>query len=277
MNLQMNELDKELVQIALKEDIGTGDISASILKSKEVEGKIISREDCVVCGIKYANAVFEEVDKNINVNWLVSDGDEIKSEQEICHITGPDSSIVTAERIALNFLQTLSGISTQTKKLVNLISESNARILDTRKTIPGLRTASKYAVSCGGGVNHRMGLYDAFLIKENHIEVMPSLCEVIKSAKHKDKEVPIIVEVEEVDQLKELMLCEKIDRVLCDNFSLLSLKEAVELVNELMPIEASGNITEENIKDIAQTGVDYISIGSITKNIRAIDLSLRLV
>lgn len=277
MNLQMNELDKELIQIALKEDIGTGDISASILKSKEVEGKIISREDCVVCGIKYANAVFEEVDKNINFNWLVSDGDEIKSEQEICHLTGPDSSIVTAERIALNFLQTLSGISTQTKKLVNLISESNARILDTRKTIPGLRTASKYAVSCGGGVNHRMGLYDAFLIKENHIEAMPSLCEVIKSAKHKDKEVPIIVEVEEVDQLKELMLCEKIDRVLCDNFSLLSLKEAVELVNGLMPIEASGNITEENIKDIAQTGVDYISIGSITKNIRAIDLSLRLV
>ena len=277
MNLQMNELDKELIQIALKEDIGTGDISASILKSKEVEGKIISRENCVVCGIGYANAVFEEVDKNINFNWLVSDGDEIKSEQEVCHITGPDSSIVTAERIALNFLQTLSGISTQTKKLVNLISESNARILDTRKTIPGLRTASKYAVSCGGGVNHRMGLYDAFLIKENHIEAMPSLCEVIKSAKHKDKEVPIIVEVEEVDQLKELMLCEKIDRVLCDNFSLLSLKEAVELVNGLMPIEASGNITEENIKDIAQTGVDYISIGSITKNIRAIDLSLRLV
>jgi nicotinate-nucleotide pyrophosphorylase (carboxylating) len=277
MNLQMNELDKELIQIALKEDIGTGDISASILKSKEVEGKIISREDCVVCGIKYANAVFEEVDKNINVNWLVSDGDEIKSEQEICHLTGPDSSIVTAERIALNFLQTLSGISTQTKKLVNLISESNARILDTRKTIPGLRTASKYAVSCGGGVNHRMGLYDAFLIKENHIEAMPSLCEVIKSAKHKDKEVPIIVEVEEVDQLKELMLCEKIDRVLCDNFSLLSLKEAVGLVNGLMPIEASGNITEENIIEIAQTGVDYISIGSITKNIRAIDLSLRLV
>ena len=273
----MNELDRELIQIALKEDIGTGDISASILKSKEVAGKIISREDCVVCGIKYADAVFEEVDKNINVNWLVSDGDEIKSEQEICHITGPDSSIVTAERIALNFLQTLSGISTQTKKLVNLISESNARILDTRKTIPGLRTASKYAVSCGGGVNHRMGLYDEFLIKENHIEATPSLCEVIKSAKHKDKEVPIIVEVEEVDQLKELMLCEKIDRVLCDNFSLLSLKEAVKLVNGLMPIEASGNITEENIKDIAQTGVDYISIGSITKNIRAIDLSLRLV
>jgi len=273
----MNELDKELIQIALKEDIGTGDISASILNSKEVEGKIISRENCIICGIEYANTVFEEVDKNINVNWLVTDGDEIKSEQEICHIAGPDSSIVTAERIALNFLQTLSGISTQTKKLVNLISESNARILDTRKTIPGLRTASKYAVSCGGGVNHRMGLYDAFLIKENHIEAMPSLCEVIKSAKHKDKEVPIIVEVEAVDQLKELMLCEKIDRVLCDNFSHTELKESVELVNGLMPIEASGNITEENIKEIALTGVDYISIGSITKNIRAIDLSLRLV
>ena len=223
------------------------------------------------------NLCFNSIDPKIQINWNVRDGSIVSSGEILCRISGHAKAIVTAERVALNFLQILSSTSTKTAELVQLISGTKTKLLDTRKTIPGLRKAQKYAVKCGGGVNHRMGLYDCIMLKENHILAIDSLEDSIKNAVRKFPKTPIIVEVESLDELQSALSMKDITRILCDNFSIKELIEAVKISRGLYPIEASGGITETNIVDYAQTGVDYISIGSITKDIRSIDLSLRFL
>ena len=273
----MNNDIKKIVQLAISEDIGDGDISSSLLENKLVKAEIVCRENAVICGIEFANLCFSSIESEIQINWNVEDGSIISSGQTICRITGFAKTIVTAERVALNFLQILSATSTKTSELVRLISGTKAKLLDTRKTIPGLRMAQKYAVKCGGGVNHRMGLYDCIMLKENHILSIGSLEALIKNAVSKFPKTPIIVEVESLDELRSVLLMKDITRILCDYFSIQDLREAVQISRGIYPIEASGGINENNIKKYAETGVDFISIGTVTKDIRSIDLSLRFV
>jgi nicotinate-nucleotide pyrophosphorylase (carboxylating) len=265
------------VVLALSEDIGTGDVSASLLDDKIVSAQIIAKQSAVVCGIEYAQIAFLLLNDSIQIEWKKRDGGAIAKGEALCLLSGPANHIVSAERVALNFLQTLSAVATQTKILVDKIAHTNAKLLDTRKTIPGLRLAQKYAVKCGGGVNHRMGLYDAVMLKENHIIASGSIANAVQSAVSKYPDLPLIVEVETLQQLTEVLELEGVTRVLCDNFSLTDLAQAVVLAKDKLPLEASGNIDEHNIVEIANTGVDYISIGSISKNIQAIDFSLRFL
>ncbi len=264
-----------MVKLALDEDLGSGDVSAALLDNKPVSATIISRESAVICGIDYAQCAFSLLDEAIHINWKVKDGDKVSSEQILCELTGKSNSIISAERVALNFLQTLSAVATQTQILVDKISHTKAKLLDTRKTIPGLRQAQKYAVTCGGGVNHRMGLYDCVMLKENHIIASGSMANAVDQAIVKYPALPLIVEVESLEQLQQALAINGISRILCDNFSTSELSSAVDLTSGKLPLEASGNIDVESIVEVANTGVDYISTGSITKNIQAIDLSLR--
>ena len=266
---------KKIVQLAILEDIGGGDLTSTLLENKMIVAEIVCRENAVICGIDFANLCFLSIDPKIQITWNVEDGSNVIPGQIICRIYGFAKTIVTAERVALNFLQILSATSTKTAELVGLISGTKAKLLDTRKTIPGLRKAQKYAVKCGGGVNHRMGLYDCIMLKENHILSIGSLEQLIKNAINQFPKTPIIVEVESLEELQSALLMKGIKRILCDNFSLQDLREAVKISEGICPLEASGGITEINILDYANTGVDYISIGSITKDIKSIDLSLR--
>ncbi len=274
-NLSMNEQIKKTVSLALDEDIGSADVSVSLLDDKIVLAKITARESAVVCGIEYAQMAFLLLNKNICFKWYVDDGDIVVKNQTLCILSGSANNIISAERVALNFLQMLSGVATQTKILVDKLSHTNTQLLDTRKTIPGLRVAQKYAVTCGGGVNHRMGLYDCVMLKENHIAASGSIKDAVHVASAKYPNLALIVEVENIAQLGEVLRLKGVTRVLCDNFSIDDLAQAVRLAKGMMPIEASGNIDENNIAEVAHTGVNYISIGAITKNIQAIDLSLR--
>ena len=266
---------KKIVELAMSEDIGAGDLTASLLENKNIEAEIVCRERAVICGIEFVNLCFKSIDPKIQINWNIKDGSVVSSGRALCRISGLARTIVTAERTALNFLQLLSATSTKTAKLKELIRGTNAKLLDTRKTIPGLRKAQKYAVECGGGVNHRMGLYDCIMLKENHILSIGSLEVSIKNAVSRSPETPIIVEVESLEELRSALLSKYITRILCDNFTIQDLKEAVELSRGIYPLEASGGINENNIVEYAETGVDFISIGSLTKDIRSIDLSLR--
>jgi len=261
--------------MALSEDIGTGDLSSSLLADNVTSAKIICREKAIICGIDYSDICFLTLDPNIEIDWKIKEGEEATSGTVICHLKGKSQAIISAERTALNFLQTLSATATQTKHLVSMIKHTNAKLLDTRKTIPNLRHAQKHAVKCGGGVNHRMGLFDCVLLKENHIFSIGSFEKSIEKALFEFPNKPIIVEVESLDQLKKVLLIKGITRILCDNFSPQDLLEAVAIAKGIYPLEASGNINEKNIIEYAETGVDYISIGSITKNIHSIDLSLK--
>lgn len=272
----MNNDMKKIVKLAMSEDVGDGDLTSSLLENKMIEAEIVCREKAVICGIEFFNLCFLSIDSKTQINWNVEDGSMVNSGEIICRISGFSKTIVTAERAALNFLQILSATSTKTAELVDLIADTKAKLLDTRKTIPGLRKAQKYAVQCGGGVNHRMGLYDCIMLKENHILSIGSLETSIKNAVSKFPEIPIIVEVESMDELRSTLAIKDITRILCDNFSLEQLLEAVNISRGVYPLEASGGINENNIKEYAETGVDYISIGSLTKDIRSIDLSLRL-
>ena len=269
-----NDIEK-IVELALSEDIGQGDVSSGLIDNKIIEAEIICRDNAVICGVEFFNLCFVSLDPKIEIHWNVKDGSSVNSGEKICILKGNTKTIVTAERAALNFLQILSATATQTNYLVSLISGTNAKLLDTRKTIPGLRKAQKYAVKCGGGVNHRMGLYDCIMLKENHILSSGSLEQLIKNAINQFPKTPIIVEVESLDELRSALLMKGIKRILCDNFSLQDLREAVKISNGICPLEASGGITEINIVDYANTGVDYISIGSTPKDIKSIDLSLR--
>ena len=271
----MSKILRQIVNMALSEDIGTGDLSSSLLVDNVTSAKIICREKAIICGIDYSDLCFSTLDQDIAINWKIKEGEEAKPGFVICHLKGKSQAIISAERTALNFLQTLSATATQTKHLVDMIKHTNAKLLDTRKTIPNLRYAQKYAVKCGGGVNHRMGLFDCVLLKENHILSIGSLEKSIEKALLEFPNKPVIVEVESFDQLKRTLLIKGIARILCDNFSPQELLEAVAIAKGIYPLEASGNINEKNIVEYAETGVDFISIGSITKNINSIDLSLK--
>ena len=268
-----NELEK-IVKSALNEDIGSGDLSANLLRNKTISAEVICRDKAIICGCEYFNLCFSSLDSNIRIDWKVKDGSNVSPGETICNIYGNSQAIITAERTALNFLQLLSAVATKTSFLIKQISNTNAKLLDTRKTIPGLRKAQKYAVKCGGGLNHRMGLYDCVMLKENHILAFGSLEKCLKKATSQYPNKPIIIEVETLEQLQTALSVNGIMRILCDNFSITELSQAVKLSRGVYPLEASGGINENNIVDYAETGVDYISIGSITKDINSIDLSL---
>lgn len=274
MNLNLTQVLQDVTQ-ALAEDIGTGDVSAALLSpTLMAEAEIISREPMIVSGKAWANAVFLTVNPSLQIEWLVNDGDHLTQAMTLCKIRGLARDILTAERTALNFLQTLSGTATQTYQYVMQLENTRCRLLDTRKTLPGLRYAQKYAVTCGGGNNHRMGLYDALLIKENHIKACGSISQAIQQARAQHGNLFLEVEVETLEELKEALAANP-DRILLDNFSLPMLIQAVSL-NHLASceLEASGGIDLSTIRSVAETGVDYISVGNITKSVRAIDLSL---
>lgn len=263
------------VEHALSEDIGNGDVTAALLPSNlVVEAEIISREPMLVCGQPWVNEVFHQIDKNIEIEWHVTEGEWLNVPASLCILHGTASSILTAERTALNFMQTLSATATQAYHYVQKLKGTQTRLLDTRKTLPGLRMAQKYAVRCGGGVNHRMGLYDAFLIKENHIKASGSIANAINLARKTDKYLLVEIEVETLDELREAFDAHP-DRILLDNFSQEMLALAVKMNQpKYCELEASGGINIENIAAVAKTGVDFISVGAITKSIKAIDLSL---
>jgi len=266
------------VQRALTEDIGLADISALLIPaSLTVHAIITTRQPMLMCGQAWAGLAFQLLQHMIQIDWLIPDGNWTESNTPLCHIHGQARAILTAERTALNFLQTLSATATQTHLYAQAIQGTHATLLDTRKTLPGLRQAQKYAVRCGGGKNHRMGLYDAYLIKENHIKACGSISDDIAQAKKIASQPWIEIEVENLLELQEA-LAEKPDRILLDNFSLSMIEAAVKCAKPTgIPLEVSGNVTIHNIKSFADTGVDFISVGAITKSIQAIDLSLRIV
>ncbi len=261
------------VRIALAEDIGQGDVSAALCDPHNVTAKVICRETATLCGQAWFNETFEQLDPSITINWLRVDGDVMHPDNNICEISGPATSILSGERTALNFLQTLSGTATATKKLLHRLKGTNTKLLDTRKTIPGLRYAQKYAVLCAGGKNHRMGLYDAYLIKENHITACGSINKAIARATKQNPELKIEVEVETIDQLKEA-INNQANIALLDNFSLSEVEQAVEISDKKIKLEVSGNITMDNINQYAMLGVDYISVGALTKHVQAVDFSM---
>lgn len=260
---------------ALEEDLGSGDITAQLIDARQIrKARVISREAAVVCGHHWFDAVFRLIDDSIDIRWDVHDGDMIAADQLLCTLKGPARALLSGERAALNFLQTLSGTATLAQQYAAQVKGMKTRILDTRKTIPGLRRAQKYAVRCGGCHNHRMGLYDAFLIKENHIAAAGSIAAAVNNARALRHELPVEVEVENRAQLQQA-LDAGADRILLDNFSVNAIRAAVELVGGKAELEASGGITLDNVRDYAATGVDFISIGALTKDLRAVDLSMR--
>ena len=267
---------KDTVRRALAEDIGSGDLTAALIPaSTRARASVITRERAVLCGSAWFDEVFRQLDTAVSTTWAAKDTDSIQANQIVCRLHGPARAILSGERMALNFLQLLSDTATQTRRYVDAVSGTHTKVLDTRKTIPGLRRAQKYAVTCGGGQNHRMGLYDGILIKENHILAAGSIARAVQQAKTSATEgIPIEVEVENLDQLRDA-LAAGVDRLLVDNFSLQSLKAAVAQTRGRATIEASGGITLENVRTMAETGVDYISVGALTKDVKAIDLSMR--
>jgi len=267
----------ETVQQALSEDVGSGDITAQLISPDlHAHAQVISRETAILCGTAWFDETFRQLDKRIQITWNAQDKDQVTAQQVLCQLTGPARALLTGERTALNFLQLLSGTATQVQRYVQMISGRQTQLLDTRKTLPGLRRAQKYAVGCGGGKNHRMGLYDAFLIKENHILAAGSITQAVMAARRLAPHLPVEVEVETLEQIQEA-LAVKVEVLLLDNFSLEMLRQAVILVNGQAQLEASGGVTIETLKAIAETGVDYISVGAITKHVQAIDLSMRII
>uniref|UniRef100_A0A450YPI3 Probable nicotinate-nucleotide pyrophosphorylase [carboxylating] n=1 Tax=Candidatus Kentrum sp. SD TaxID=2126332 RepID=A0A450YPI3_9GAMM len=265
----------ETVRRALAEDVGDGDITSALLPDGSLaSATLISREDAVLCGIPWFDGVFGQLDDRIKTVWEVADGDGIGPDQVICRITGPARAMLTGERTALNFLQSLSGTATLARKYAREIQGTKTRILDTRKTIPGLRAAQKYAVRCGGCYNHRMGLYDGILIKENHILAAGSLPAAVRLARERNQDVPVEVEVESLEECREA-LDSNAHIILLDNFDLQQIEEAVRINAGRAKLEVSGGVGLTELRRVAETGVDYISIGSLTKHVRAVDFSLR--
>jgi len=266
-----NEIS-ENVEKALKEDVGTGDVTTNLIEEHTIaEATLICRDKAILCGVDWFNEVFNQLDDSIEIKWHANDGDEIKADQTICALNGPATSILTGERTAINFIQTLSAVSTNVAAFVSRVKNTNVKILDTRKTIPGLRYAQKYAVTVGGAINHRQGLFDEVLIKENHILASGSIQKTIEKAK--EKKLPITIEVENLDQLRNALETD-VDRIMLDNFTPPNIYKAVTIAKGKTKLEASGNTTINNVHVVAGTGVDYISIGALTKNIEAIDFSL---
>jgi nicotinate-nucleotide pyrophosphorylase (carboxylating) len=262
------------VALALNEDVGSGDVTAALLSPTQImKAVILSREPMLVCGKPWVEEVFHQIDASIAVHWFIEEGAWLDKATTLCSIQGVARNILTAERTALNFMQTLSGTATQTHHYLQRIKGYQTQLLDTRKTLPGLRLAQKYAVSTAGGMNHRLGLYDAYLIKENHIKTCGSIRKAIGLARLAKPNVLVEVEVETLDELREA-LDAKPDRILLDNFTIGMLREAVAMNQQQCKLEASGGVDLSTIESIAQTGVDFISVGAITKSVQAIDLSL---
>jgi nicotinate-nucleotide pyrophosphorylase (carboxylating) len=270
-----------VVANALAEDVGTGDLTAALLAAgKQAVAHVVTREPATLCGRAWFDEVFRQLDSNVVVTWNAADGDRIAADEVVCTLRGPGRSIVTGERTALNFVQLLSGTATATRTLVDLLAGTRTRVLDTRKTLPGLRRAQKYAVLCGGGTNHRIGLFDAILIKENHIAAVGGVTEAVRAARQRSPNVMIEVEVETLDQLDEALATDA-DRIMLDDFSLADMREAVRRrdarAGRRPELEASGSVNADTLRSIAATGVDFASVGALTKNVRAIDLSMRFV
>ena len=270
------DLVNQSVFTAMLEDIGNGDLTALLIpETNHAEATIISREDAVICGIDWVEACFHHVNKDIKIKWLVNEGEKVSANQLLCKMSGNARAILTAERCALNFLQTLSAVATHTRLYVLAASGTKVEILDTRKTIPGLRLAQKYAVTVGGGCNQRLALYDGVLIKENHIAAAGGIAAALEQAKSLNKNTNIQIEVENFDELNQALTAGATS-ILLDNFSISDMREAVIINQGRAKLEASGNVNLSSVRAIALTGVDRISIGALTKNIRAIDLSLRI-
>lgn len=267
----------ENIKAALAEDVGTGDITAQLIPADEqARAVVITREPMVLAGQPWVDALFAELDPTVSLKWLHPEGAKLQANDAFLELSGNARSLLTGERPALNFIQTLSAVATKVNGLVQLLDGLNTRLLDTRKTLPGLRMAQKYAVTVGGGQNHRLGLFDAFLIKENHIMAAGGIHQAIAQAHLIAPGKPVEVEVENFDELDQALQAGA-DIVMLDNFSNQQMVDAVKHVAGRCKLEASGNITSKNLRDVAETGVDYISMGTITKDVQAIDLSMRIV
>jgi nicotinate-nucleotide pyrophosphorylase (carboxylating) len=264
------------VELALAEDVGSGDVTAGLVPSSaRCRGRVIARQAAVVCGADWMSEVFRQLSSEIRIDWRVAEGESAAANTVLCELQGPARSLLTGERTALNFLQTLSAVATETRRFVDAVAGTGAAILDTRKTLPGLRQALKYAVRTGGGMNHRMGLYDGVLIKENHIAAAGGIGPVLAQARALAGELPVQIEVESLEQLDDA-LRHGASLILLDNFDTEGLSACVKRCAGRARLEASGGITLDNVRAVAETGVDRISIGTLTKDIRAIDLSMRL-
>ena len=278
-NLTLAELSAEIesnVRLALAEDLGSGDITAQLIPSERLaHASVITREAAVVCGTAWVDAVFRQLDARVAVHWRVKNGDRVEPNQVLFSVEGPARALLSGERSALNFLQTLSAVATRCRHYADLVDGTAVKLLDTRKTLPGLRLAQKYAVTCGGCHNHRIGLYDAFLIKENHIAACGGIAAAVVTARSIAPGKPVEVEVESLDELRQALEAGA-DIVMLDELSLDDMREAVRLTAGRAKLEASGGINERTLRGVAETGVDYISLGTLTKDIKAIDLSMRL-
>ena len=279
MNDELKLEIENAVANALREDVGSGDLTAALIDADAVSGAtVIARESMTIAGMQWFDEVFRQLDDSIVVDWYVADGGQAEAEDVICKLVGNSRALLTGERTALNFLQTLSGTATETAKYAAAIDGTGAKILDTRKTLPGLRLAQKYAVRCGGGHNHRVGLYDGVLIKENHIKSAGGINKALVRVQADRADLLVEIEVESLDEMKAA-LDAGATRILLDNFSLDDIREAVRINGEYgfvgAELEVSGNVTLDSVRDLAETGVDYISIGALTKHVRAADLSMR--
>ncbi len=263
------------VALALAEDVGSGDLTAALIPEQaQAEATVISRENAVLCGTAWFDAVFRQLDPGVTVAWQATDGERVAPDQLLCTLRGPSRVLLTGERTALNFLQLLSATATLARRYADCVAGTGATILDTRKTLPGLRLAQKYAVRCGGCQNHRIGLFDAVLIKENHIMAAGSIGKAIATARHLHPGVKVEVEVESLAELAEALQAQP-DIIMLDNFDRAGMVEAVRITAGRVKLEASGNVNFDTVRAIAETGVDYISIGGLTKDVRAVDLSMR--
>jgi nicotinate-nucleotide pyrophosphorylase (carboxylating) len=267
------------VGAALREDLGSGDVTAALVPAgQRVRGRVITREDAVLCGVAWVNETFRQLDPAVTLTWHSHDGAAISAEQVLFEVEGPARAVLSGERTALNFLQLLSGVATAARTFADAVAGTHCQILDTRKTIPGLRTAQKYAVACGGASNHRMGLFDQVLIKENHILAAGSITRAIVTARTLNPGITVEVEVESLKELAEALPASP-DIVLLDDFTHADMRAAVALRNQAartVKLEASGSMSLELVRGVAATGVDYISVGALTKNVQAVDLSMRL-
>ena len=266
----------KVVTQALSEDVANGDITAELIGADvQASGRIVTREDGILCGTTFALEAFQQIDPSCHVEWAAQDGDSIAADSLVCTLSGPARALLTGERTALNFLQLLSGTATTAGQYAARVAHTKVKLLDTRKTVPGLRRAQKYAVTCGGCYNHRIGLFDAFLIKENHISAAGGIAKAVAAARNVAPDKPVEVEVENEAELEQA-LAAGADRIMLDNFTLEALRDAVSLTAGNAELEASGNVTDETLVAIAETGVDFISIGALTKHVKALDLSMRI-
>jgi nicotinate-nucleotide pyrophosphorylase (carboxylating) len=278
-NLTLDDLSSEIeanVRRALAEDIGSGDITAQLIPAERLaQASIITREAAVIAGTAWVDAVFRQLDPRVAVHWQVRDGERVSANQVLFHLEGPARALLSGERSALNFLQTLSAVATRCQHYADLVQGTAVKLLDTRKTLPGLRLAQKYAVTCGGCHNHRIGLFDAFLIKENHIAACGGIAQAIQTAHSIAPGKPVEVEVESLEELQQALEAGA-DIIMLDELSLDEMRQAVTITAGRAKLEASGGINDSTLRAVAETGVDYISIGTLTKDVKAVDLSMRL-